>query len=41
MSELEWAVQSAGMEAVGPALVVEVVGVWPGSESLKTQNHKD
>lgn len=41
MSELEWAVQAAGMEAVVQALVVEAVEVWPGLESLKTQNHKD
>lgn len=41
MSELEWAVQAAGMEAAVQALVVGVVWVWPGSESLKTQNHND
>ena len=41
MSELDWAVQAAAMEAVVPALVAEAAGVWPGSELLKTQNQKD
>lgn len=40
MSELGWAVKAAGMEVAVPALVVEAVGVWPGSESLETQNHQ-
>lgn len=40
VSELDWAVQAAGMEAVGRALVAEAAGVWRGSESLKeTQKH--
>lgn len=29
------------MEAVVQALAAEVVGVWPGSEPLQTQNHID
>lgn len=40
VSELEWAVRAAGMEAVVQALVVEAVGVWPGLESLQTQKPK-
>lgn len=32
--EPEWAVQAVVMEVVVLALVAEVVGVWPGSESL-------
>lgn len=38
MSGLAWA---AGMEAVEQALVAEVEGVWPGSESLKKHNDDD
>lgn len=41
VSGLEWAVQAAAMEVVALALVAEAVEVWPGLESLKTQNHKD
>lgn len=36
VSELEWAVQAAGMEAAVLVLVAETVGVWPWLESLKT-----
>lgn len=38
MSELDWAVQAAGMEAVVQALAAEAAGVWRGSGSLKTKD---
>lgn len=41
VSGLGWAVQAAGMEVVVQALVAEVEGVWPGSESLKRRNDND